>query len=203
MNDFSLVERLKILMNVVLSSPLFLILAIIILLLLIFFVVGTIFNKKINKWFIISTWLILGLVIVIKYNKVFIELIDNLFDSLFMALYFPSLSIYILLLITSNFFFVYSIINKRINKWYKVVNITNALVIDMFLIIILDVVNKNNINIYDELVIFSNSNLLVLLELSTAVFTSWLLLNLLISAHQKLKIYNNKQIPEIPEIIFD
>ena len=67
----------------------------------------------------------------------------------------------------------------------------------------MDIVNTNNINIYDKVTIFSNSNLLVLLELSTAIFTSWLLLNILISAKHKLKKLDKKETPEMPEIIFD
>lgn len=203
MNDFSLVEKLKILMNVILSSPLFLVLLIVIAISLIFFIIKIVTNKKINKWIFISIWLVFGLIIMINYNKLFINLIDNLFDSLFMALYFPDISIYLLLLLTSNFFFIYSFIDKKISKSYKIVNVINAFIIDLILIIVFDTVNKNNINIHDKLEIFSNSNLLVLLQLSTAIFTSWLLLNLLISAHHKLKKYDKKEQPEVPEIIFD
>lgn len=203
MNDFSLVEKLKILINVIISSPLFLVLLIVISISLIFFIIKIVTNKKINKWIFISIWLVFGLIIIINYNKLFINLIDNLFDSLFMALYFPDISIYLLLLLTSNFFFIYSFIDKKISKSYKIINVINAFIIDLILIIVFDIVNKNNINIHDKLEIFSNSNLLVLIQLSTAIFTSWLLLNLFISAHHKLKKYDKKEQPEIPEIIFD
>ena len=50
---------------------------------------------------------------------------------------------------------------------------------------------------------FSNSNLLVLLELTSAVFVSWILILLLISAHKKLKKYDDIEYPKMPEIIFE
>ena len=203
MNDFSLVDKLKILMNVILSSPLFLIIVIGATIMLVFFAVTVVSNIKINKYVFIGVWVLFGLIILIKYNKIFIELIDNFFNFIFSALYFPGVAEYIILLIISNFFFAYSIFTKKILKYHKIINITTTLMIDALLIIIMDIVNTNNINIYDKVTIFSNSNLLVLLELSTAIFTSWLLLNILISAKHKLKKLDKKETPEMPEIIFD
>ena len=73
----------------------------------------------------------------------------------------------------------------------------------MFLILIIDTVSKNNIDINDSLKIYSNTTLLVLLELSTAIFTSWILIKLFISAKLKLKKYDKKTYPKMPDIIFD
>lgn len=206
MNDFSLIDKFIILMNIIVSNPLFLICILISIILLIVFITFTILNKKINKWIFIVSWALLGLVIIIRYNSVMLNLVDNLFDSVFMALYFPNLTVYLIMLLISNIFFIYSIIMKNINKAHKITNIVNSLIINLFLIIIIDIVGKNNINVYDQLTIYSNSNLLVLLELNSAVFTSWVLVSLLISAHTKLKKYDKKEYPkmqEMPEIIFD
>lgn len=206
MNDFSLVDKFIILMNIVISSPVFLICVSFALILLIFFIVCIILNKKINKWIFITIWLLLAIVLMIRYNSVILNLVDNLFNNMFMALYFPNLTIYIIILIVSNFFFIYSIVSKSMKKPYKILNLINSIIINIFLMLIIDTVSKNNINVYDQLTIYSNSNLLVLLELSSAIFTSWMLINLLISAYYKLKKYDKIDYPEmkeIPEIIFD
>ena len=76
------------------------------------------------------------------------------------------------------------------------------LVINLLLVLIIDISTSNNINITNQLDVYSNSNLLVLFQLTTAVFTSWLLINLLISAHVKLKKYDTKY-QDMPEIIFE
>lgn len=202
MNDFSLIEKLKILMNIIVSSPLFLLCCLIGIITLIVLLIYIKKDKKINKWIFISIFIILFLVLIISYNSIIFKLIDILFNQIFKIIYFPNSIIYLTILVISNFYFVYSIFSKKMQKPRKVINIICALIIDMFLIFIIDIVNKNNINIYDEIEIFSNSNLLVLLELNSGIFISSILLNLLVSANNKLKKYN-KDYPKMQEIIFE
>lgn len=202
MNDFSLIEKLSILMNIIVSSPLFLFCCIISIIILIVLLIYIKKDKKINKWIFISIFIILFLVLIISYNSIIFKLIDNLFNQIFKIIYFPNLTIYLIILFISNFYFIYSIFSKKMLKSHKIINIICALIIDMFLIFIIDIVNKNSINIYDEIEIFSNSNLLVLLELNSSIFISSILLNLLISANNKLKKYN-KDYPKMQEIIFE
>ena len=203
MNDYSLTEKLKILMNMIFKSPLFLFSFIIALFLFIVFIIFLKKDKKINKWFFISAWLIIFIVLVIKYNSIVFYLIDSFFDSIFMALYFPNISIYITLVIISNFFLLYSFIKKDLDKSYKLINFLSSLLIDTLLILIIDVVNSNSLNINDSLVIYSNSNLLVLFELTTSIFTSWILVNLFASARLKLKKYDVPKKEKLPEIVFE
>lgn len=203
MNDFSLVDKLRILMNIIVSSPLFLSCSMLAIAVLIFFIICLKKDKKINKWMFVGIWAILGIILLISYNSILLKLFDNLFDNLFMALYFPNLTIYLIIIIVSNFFFIYSIFDKKMKKSHKFVNIVSAIIINVFLIVIIDTVKRNGISITDTLNLYTNSNLLVLLELTSAVFTSWLLLNLLITAYHKLQIYDKKEYPVMQEIIFD
>ena len=71
------------------------------------------------------------------------------------------------------------------------------------LVLVIDIVSKNDIDLYNSINIYSNSKLLVLLELSIAVFISWILINLLIRAHYKLKKYDEIEYPRMPEIVFE
>lgn len=203
MNDFSLIDKFKILMNIIASSPLFLTCSMIGTALLILLIISIKNEKKINKIIFISMFSILAIILIFGYSSVFLNLFDNLFDEVFTALYFPNLTVYLMIVIISNFFFIYSVFNKKMYKSHKIVNISTTILINIFLIVIIDIVKTNQINVYDTLTIYSNSNLLVLLELTSAIFTSWILLNLLITAYHKLKKYDKKEYPEMPEIIFD
>lgn len=203
MNDFSLVEKLKILMDIIVSSPLFLFCSMFAISLLIYFIICIKKEKKINKLIFISIWIVLGLILIINYNSIILDLIDNLFDSLFMVLYFPSLTTYVTIILISNVFFIYSLVSKKVKKIYKITNFINMLLTNLLLVLIIDTVKNNEINIYDELNLYTNSNLLVLLELSSAIFVSWTLIILLISAHNKLKKYDKKELPKMPEIVFE
>lgn len=204
MQDFSLIQKLAMLMNIILSSPLFLFCAMVGISVLIFYIINIKNNKNINKWVFFSIWIVLLLILIIKYNKVMLSLVDNLFDTIFSALYFPNLSIYIIILSISNILFFYSIFSKKLTSLNRTLNFSSTLLIDILLVLIIDIVNSNNINIYEELNVFSNSNLLVLLQLTSSIFTSWILLSLLAAAHKKLKKYDkSEKVVKLPEIVFE
>lgn len=200
MNDFTLVEKLKILMDVIMSSPLFLILIICGVAMTVFLIFGLSLNNRKTKIIFIACLAAIFAIIFFKYINIFFELIDNMFNMMFEALYFPSLSVYLIIILISNFFLIYSLLPKKVDIKHKILNIVSSITINILLIFILELVKSNNISIYDKISLYSNGRLLVLLQLSTSVFASWLLLNLLISAHNKLKKYDKE---EIPELIFD
>ena len=203
MNNFSLMKKLEILMEIINSSPLFLFCFMLAIIVLIFYIINIKKNKNINKWIFICLWGILLLILVINYNDVVIKLLDGLFDYIFKILYFPDLPIYLIVLIISNMFFIISIFSKKIKKSHKILNAASTVILDAILVLVIDIVSKNDIDLYNSINIYSNSKLLVLLELSIAVFISWILINLLIRAHYKLKKYDEIEYPRMPEIVFE
>ena len=203
MEDVSFIDKLNIVSDIILSSPLFLVSILLIEIALIVYLLIKKGKLKLQKWMIISIWSILALIIIVIYHKVFFNLIDNFINYIFTALYFPNLAVYISVILISNIFYFISVFNKKINKKYNIINITNALLLDILMIFIIDIVNKNNIDIYEKVTVFSNSKLLVLLELSTGIFTSWILLNIFISLKEKLRKYDKAEYPDMPEIIFN
>ena len=142
MNDFSLVEKINILMNIISSSTLFLICSIIGIILLIFFIICIIRNKKINKTVFILISLLIGLILLINYGTIILNILDAIIDSVFIALYFPSLPIYVSVLLISNIMFVISIFNKKFNKLKKIINLINCILLDFLLILIIDIGGK-------------------------------------------------------------
>ena len=203
MNDFSLIEKINILMELISSSSLFLFCSMIGISLLIFFIVCIIKNKKINKWVFIIVFSFVGLIVFINYSSIIIKIMDAIIDSVFKALYFPNLPIYITALIVSNICLIISLINKKESKIRKIINLICSSILDILFIFFIGVVSKYNIDIYEEISLYTNSTLLVLLELSMGIFTSWILVRLFESAHVKLKKYDKREYPEMQEIIFD
>lgn len=203
MNDVSLIEKVKALMSIIVSSPLFLFCFMMGIAVLILFIISIKKEKKINKWIFISIWIVLALIIIISYSSVVFKIIDGLFDALFMAIYFPNTTVYFITLFLSNFFFIFSLFRKNINKKFKIINFINALIVDLFLILIMDTVKINSIDIYDKISMYTNFDVMVLMQLNSSIFISWILISLLISAHDKLKKYDKKELPKMPEIVFD
>ena len=203
MEDISLIKKIDILNEIILSSPLFLFSILVIEIGIIIYILLKKGKFKYNKWMVIAAWLILGLIIIIIYNKVFLNLLDNLVNYVITALYFPNLAVYLTIIIVSNVFYFISVFGKKMSKKRNILNIANALILDVLMIFIISIVNKNGINIYEKITIYSNTKLLVLLELSTGIFTSWILLNLFLNIKEKLKKYDETEYPDMPEIIFN
>ena len=202
MKDFSLIEKFNILMELISSSSLFLVVSMIGIAVLIFIIICIIKNQKINKKIFIITFSLIGFIILINYNVVIFKVLDIIIDSVFKFLYFPNLPMYIAILLIINIIFIISMFDKR-SKLKKIINSITTVIFDILFILIISVVSKNNINIYEEINLYTNSTLLVLLELSTGTFTSWILINLFVSAHNKLKKFDKKEYPKLQEIIFD
>ena len=153
MEDFSLIEKMSLLVNIILSSPLFLFCTTLAVALLIFYIISIKKYKKVNKWIFISVWIILALIIIINYSSLVFGIIDNLFDAFFKMLYFPNVTTYTIILLITNLAFFYSIFSKRIKTSNKVLNFINALLLDVFLILVIDVVSKNNKRIWRDICI--------------------------------------------------
>lgn len=203
MKDFSLIEKLQILMKIIFSSPLFLFCFLFLIIILGLLIISRTTKLKISKWFFVGIWAILFLIIIINYSDIVIKLTDEVLNYIFKILYFPDLPIYVVILIISNILLILSIVSKNIKKSYKVLNITTSIILDIMLVLVIDIVSRNNIEIYNSINIYTNSDLLVLLEVSIAIFVSWLLLNVLITAHNKLKKFDKVEYPKMQEIIFD
>ena len=203
MRDVSLIEKMGVLVGIIVSSPLSLFCSTIGVILLIYYLITIKKNIKINKFIFIAIWCVLLGVLVINYRDVVFAALDKFFDGVFEALYFPNISIYTAILIITNGFFFYSIFSKKMEHSNKLLNFISALIVDLLLILVIDLVQQGNLNVYEQLTIYSNSKLLVLLELTSALFVSWLLLNLLLSALRKLRKYDKKEYPIMPEIVFE
>ena len=203
MEDTSILKKMSVLVNVIASSPLFLFCCMIGVFVLIFYIVSIKKKENTNKIVFIGIWLSLVLLLIINYNTTLMGIVDNLFDDIFTALFFPNLTVYIVILSIVNVAFFYSVFSKKLYKINRILNFASGIIINILCLFIVDTVNKNNINVYEELTVYSNSTLLILLELTTSVFVSWILLGLLFKAHNKLKKFNKAKYPEMEEIVFN
>ncbi len=170
MNNF-----IEILLDVISNSPssvLFIILGII-------FASAMIINiknkKKIGKLVSILGWIFIVLFIIIRYSSYLNKLFDNLINNIFMQIFFPNLATYVIIIIITNFIFLYSIIKKTSNL-SKVINVIFFTVIMVFMLYTLEQIITNNINIYSFEEVYSNDDISVLIQSTTILFTFWIIL---------------------------
>lgn len=174
MVELSLIEKIKTLFTLIFSSSLFLIL-----LLGIFIILVDVFyiskqSRKVKIMYLIVSVIVMA-ILLITYFEEFLKFIDVLNKNIVMLINFPSLLQYTVIIFITLIIMIISIFNKKINRILSRINI-GVFVADLFIFfLILDQINKTNIDLSNKINIYSNKNLMVLFEISMIIFVLWLL----------------------------
>ena len=136
-------------------------------------------RKKISKktCFIlstISTFLLIGYVI-FNNSSSLAPVFDSIIDDLFTNIYFPSTYAYLFVYFFMNISILGSLINIKHKSTYKTIHGVFFIIINFLFALILEFIASNKIDIFKKTSLFSNKNLIILLELSIMVFVFWLL----------------------------
>lgn len=136
-------------------------------------------RKKISKktCFIlstISTFLLIGYVI-FNNSSSLAPVFDSIMDDLFTNIYFPSTYAYLFVYFFMNISILGSLINIKHKSTYKTIHGVFFILINFLFALILEFIASNKIDIFKKTSLFSNKNLIILLELSIMVFVFWLL----------------------------
>lgn len=173
MINFSFTEMLFRLKDIVLSSPFFLFSIIICIILLIGMLLGIKKNRKIPKVIFILAWIFVFIFVIVRYHSSISYIFDRLFGRLVEEIYFPSISVYTITLIITNTIFIYSLFKNKMLNLFRTINLIIGMEINFLFFIMLDIITKNSIDIYADFSVYSNPNLLVLLEFSMFLFIIW------------------------------
>ena len=174
----NILEKLLCLFNIVKTSYIDIIFLLVVVISLIL-----LFRKKISGKVcyiinVISSLVLLGVVIYNNIDKLS-STIDSIVDFTFTNIYFPSIYVYLLVLIVTNVFCILSLLRKRMEKKYKIVNGSVMLVINFILAIILDIVASDSVDLFKKESMFANTNLVMMMELSVNIFLVWCSVNLI------------------------
>ncbi|MDD2409829.1 MAG: hypothetical protein PHD03_03820 [Bacilli bacterium] len=198
MVEYTLLEKIKTLFNLVTNSPLFLILLFGIFLM----IIDITFISKADKKTKIIYSIVSIIVIILLMNSYFnslISLFDTIAKNIVSIIYFPTMLQYILMLLVSLIILIFCITSKKININVKRINIL-VLIINTFLFfLILDQINDNNVDLASKVSIYSNSILMILLELSIALFVVWIIGLILYKIIKRLSLRDTK----VERIILD
>jgi len=172
-------DKLKIVLDLITSSNIFIVFIILIVATFILRLTNAINNKKLGILVNLIELITFGIIFYIERSKM-INLTNELIDNIFLNFYFPSIYVYLFIFVFSIVIFIYTLLNKRISKTYR--NITNIYfyTLNFIFILLTDVVVKNNIDIFEKTSLFTNNNALVLLELSTLLFFLYIVVNSLV-----------------------
>lgn len=174
MSYLSIVEKFKILFDMILDVKFIFIFLGVLVIATFLYLIKKIDNRKYIMIITLSLLLILGIDIVINYKEL-AEVFDNFMTIFFSNIYFPSVYVYVGTLLIVAIAFVTSMFNKMLNKIYKIINGITFVMNNMLLVIILNIIAKNKIDVFTPNELYTNINLVAVLEISIGLFVLWVL----------------------------
>lgn len=174
MTYLSLLEKIKILVSTIFDFKVVLVFSIIMLILTILYMVRVL-NKKKYTLSMIGTFILVFAISIISNFKILSKTFDNFTTIFFRNIYFPSIYVYIAMLIINLITFITSMLNRKLGKVYKVLNSINFVLGNVILVVILNIIAKNKIDIFSISSLYTNTNLVAVLELSMNIFILWIL----------------------------
>ncbi len=192
MEKLSFFEKLGILFSNIFAHPIFICLLLLPVLLIIF-------NKKITRKIFVFIYIGVLLIVLFVGNTVIFDLFDNMVDGLFMTLYFPN---FITLFIVEVISFIITLITffKKVKKVNKVINITSFAVIQTLFCLVLTVIKSNNIDVYKENALYSNSDVLTIMQLFMGMFALQVISLVVIYLIDKITLYLDSKDEISPDI---
>ena len=174
MSYLSIVEKFKILFDMILDFKFIFIFLGVLVIVTFLYLIKKIDNRKYIMIITLSLLLILGIDIVINYKEL-AEVFDNFMTIFFSNIYFPSVYVYVDTLLIVAIAFITSMFNKMLNKIYKIINGITFVMNNILLTIILNIIAKNKIDVFTPNELYTNINLVAVLEISIGLFVLWIL----------------------------
>ena len=167
-------DKMSYLFGMIGSSSIYPIFLGIITLLTIILISRKIKNNKVIVMMIIS-YLVMFVITIYNHPRSLGRVFDSISTNLFSNIYFPSTQVYLFTLLIIDIITITTMLDKKRDKAYRIANGICFFTTKFLLVLILDVVGKKKIDIFSKKSLFSNTNLVVLLELSIGIFIIWLL----------------------------
>ena len=158
----------------------YIILGITIGIILLFILANKFKNKKITKVICFIIYVSIFGYLIYMYQGEILNLLDYLMDNLVRLLLFPNLAIYILVLVIVNIFIIKSTFSNKDSNFQKNINIIYFGLFNILFYLIVNNIITNQINVYEQLDIYTNKELLNLIVLNMKIFVIWLFTILII-----------------------
>lgn len=180
------------------KNPLFIVIFIIFILVYFYFILSPIFTKR-HK-IIYSIFLGIGLIaLLVIYGNAFWDFFDYLIDNIFVAIYFPNLPIYVLMVVLTIIIFIITMSSSKTSPLVKRINTGVSLFIIYMLILTSNVVVTKSINVYSSISVYANDDLPALVQITMNTFAIWMIVLLVIRIINKVSNKIDKVEPKEKE----
>ena len=201
MTYLSTIDKIKILFSSLIDFKGVLIFGILMLMLTILYLLKKINTKRYTVSMVLSIILVF-LLSILSNLKVLSTTFDNFMTVFFTGIYFPSIYLYISTLVIVLFAFLFSIIHVKLRRVYKIINRIMFVINSIIFVIILNIIAKNKIDIFSVSSLYTNTNLVGLLEISMSIFLIWIasLITSYVTNSICDRIASKKEVKEIPVV---
>lgn len=188
MNYMNIIEKLQMFMNLITNSQLLMGTIVLISLVILLFI-----NKQINKKKLFRVVLLINigafLILLFSYTDQLVNIYNEIVNKVFMNIYFPSVEVYLFILLFMFVTLIISICNFKMKKSYKTINIISFFIIFYLFLMITYIVVTNNIDIFNAESIYTNKDAVAILELSTIIYVLWISVTLITSISNTIYEY--------------
>ena len=195
MEQLSFSEKLKVLVDVSSSSGICIASIILLLFMAFLFLTTTKRNAKSSKKFYLTIYAVLIISFMGIYSSSLKNMFDYMMNNFFIVVYFPNLAIYLAAIIATNIILWVTIFNFKEDKLLKFLNTFIYCIIHYLLILILNIVTKNKLNVFDQTSVYGNHDALALIGLTSTIFIVWVIFLIIYKiirgkqkAHEKIPV---------------
>lgn len=195
MTYLSILEKLKILFNMLWDFKVVLIFVSLMIALTGIYMIKKISTKKYGI-FMTLMFIMLFAISIISNHRILLNTFDDFTTIFFSNIYFPSIYIYIALLVLVDLIFIISLLSKKIRKAYKIINSIVFILNNIIFAVVLNIIAKNKIDVFSVTSLYTNINLVAVLEISINLVILWILSLLVIYITNNIcdRIKANKEV---------
>ena len=119
-------------------------------------------------------------------------------NNFFIVLYFPNVAVYLAAIIITNIIVLVSVFNFKTPKLVRNINVIIYGIINYLLALVLNVVTKNNLDIFSQTSVYGNANAQAIIEVSSTIFMIWLAFLVI---YKMIRMYQKKDEPVRRKVI--
>lgn len=175
MSYTNIIEKIEMLLNLITSSQLLVGVIIAMILTILLYISKQISKKKLVLCNILIEIVAIS-ILVLKHTDSAIAIKDELIDLIFKNIYFPSFGVYMFIFMIMFIAFIASIVHFRMKKSYKVINLISFFAFTYLFITFIYLVFTNNIDVFDNNSLYTNSSIINVLQLNLLMFVLWLIM---------------------------
>ena len=188
MTQTTILDKLKIIFEVSKSSKLFIGVIIFIILLALVALTTTRKNAKRGKFIYGLAYATVLVAILVLYHDSLGKMFDYMMKNFFIVLYFPNIAVYLAAIIIANIILLVSVFGFKTPKLVKTINVIVYAIIHYLLALVLNVITKNDLDIFSQISIYGNAEAQAIIEFSSAIFMVWIVFLILYKMIRKYQL---------------